>query len=193
MSRPVPILTRLACDCREDDQELLSFILNATSHAEANIAVNLFAERSSERAAVAAINAREILRELPTSPFSMGIEIGMLARTANLKPGRDGYKRHYEDDGGPYEITLVGDGNLCFDIQLSEGGDTIFLKPPTPTQDLVTPEALDLLLKHDTMLTEIVELTHAMGVVFNPSFYLSLDDWQREHAEDMLRDIGSLF
>jgi hypothetical protein len=33
----------------------------------------------------------------------------------------------------------------------------------------------------------------AMGIVFNPTFYLSLEDWTREYAEAALSELSELF
>ena len=38
-----------------------------------------------------------------------------------------------------------------------------------------------------------IELVKAMGIVYNPHFYLTIEDWQFEHAADSLGELEDLF
>jgi hypothetical protein len=60
-------------------------------------------------------------------------------------------------------------------------------------EDFVNPDVVDLLIESEHLLGSVVELVKYMGVVFNPRFYLSLDDFTLEHALEALAGLEELF
>jgi hypothetical protein len=61
------------------------------------------------------------------------------------------------------------------------------------TDNFLTPAVLELVVESDHLLDGMIELAKAMGLVFNPPFYLSLEDWRMDHAADMMQALGDLF
>jgi len=59
--------------------------------------------------------------------------------------------------------------------------------------DFVNPEVVDLVVESDALLDAVFDLVKYMGVVVNPKFYLSLDDFTLEYASDTLAGLGDLF
>jgi len=57
----------------------------------------------------------------------------------------------------------------------------------------VNPPVLDLLVNSPCLLGEVIELVRGMGVVFNPKFYLSLEDFYLEYASDAFDAIEDMF
>ena len=57
----------------------------------------------------------------------------------------------------------------------------------------MNPDVVDLLVTSGYLLDEVIELVKCMGVVFNPKFYLSLDDFRMENAAGVFEGIGDLF
>jgi hypothetical protein len=176
-----------------DEGDLLRIVLNAASVAEAHIAVGILAGRVEHRTLVAAVNVREILRELPASPFSMRVDTMTLARAADLMIERGSLRSIVADTDGGYEVFVLAEGNLCFEILVVADGESVFVRPSSAGEHLVHPEALELILSRGSMLDKIASLVKAMGMEFNPTFYLSLEDWTREHAEAALADLSELF
>jgi hypothetical protein len=175
------------------DGLLLRTAINATSTTEAGFALGLLGQSTPQRTLVGALNLREILRELPESPFVMRVDFEMLARIAGLKRrGQSWVKRLGRGKNAP-EIEVLGQGNLCYDVIVRVGPDMSLLKPGPVNGEYVQPDALDLLLANEDLLREVIELAKNMGVVHNPRFYLSVEDWQMEHAAESLRGIGDLF
>jgi hypothetical protein len=175
------------------DGVILRAAINATSTTEAGFAVGLLGESLPSRTLVGALNMREILRELPESPFVMCVDFETLARVAGLKRrGQSWVKRLGRGKGAP-EIELLGQGNLCYDVVIRVGSKTSLLKPGPVNGEYVKPDALDLLLANEDLLREVIELARSMGVVHNPRFYLSVEDWQMEHAAESLAGISDLF
>jgi hypothetical protein len=176
-----------------DEGDLLRIVLNAASVGEAQMAVGILAERVEHKTLVAALNVREILRELPASPFSMRVDTMTLARTADLMIERGSLRSIVADTDGGYEVVVLAEGNLCFEILVVADGESVFVRPTSAGEYVVHPEALELILSRGSMLDQMTTLVKAMGMEFNPTFYLSLEDWTREHAEAALADISELF
>lgn len=176
-----------------EDQDLVRILLNAASPAEANLAVVALRDFVPEKTLVTAVNLREVLAALPTCPCAMPMEIAQFARIAGLTKVRNAYTRLYEDEAGHYDLVVLGDGNLCYDIIVATSCGNVFLKPMPITSDLVHPDALGLIMRHDSLLDELISLTKSMGMVFNPPFYLSIEDWASENAEDAYDCFGDFF
>jgi hypothetical protein len=176
-----------------DDGVLLRTVLNAVSYAEAGFALGLLADRVPQRTLVAALNLRETLRELPISPFAVPVDLDSLARICGLTRGKGFWTTDGEDAGGRYAIEILGQGNLCYDVVLVAGKRRALLKPGPVTEDFVTPEALEMVLEHPKSLRDVIELMTAAGIVYNPRFYMALNEWRQEHAVESLQGLNDLF
>jgi hypothetical protein len=186
-------LATVAALAASDDGDLLRIVVNAASVGEAHLAVGILADRVEHRTLVSALNVREILRELPASPFAMRVDTMTLARTADLMIERGSLRRIVTDTDGGYEVVVLAEGNLCFEILVVADGESVFVRPTAEGEYLVHPEALELILSRGSILDQISSLVKAMGIVFNPTFYLSLEDWTREYAEAALSELSELF
>ena len=170
--------------------ELLRVAMNATSVTEANLALDLLVQMVPEKACVAACNVREVLKEIPASPFAMRVDEQTLATTLDLTREVASYSKHFCDDTSYSVLTA---GNLVLDIVVRGRGGSYYWSPASGADDLVDSGALDLALTSDYLLSGVLELITAMGLVCNPTFYLSMSDWHLENASDMFSDLGQLF
>lgn len=176
------------------DGAVLRTLINSVSTAEAGLALGILREHGvPDRTLVHALNLREALIELPASPFPMRTDFDSLAKVLDLRNRLGCYHKDYVFPGGRFRIELLGQGNLCYDIVVSVGKKRAFLKPAPIGEDFVRPEALDLILNSGEMLREVVEIVRSMQMVFNPSFYMSVDDWLMEHAAESILGINDLF
>lgn len=174
--------------------ELLRTLINSAITVEAGMALGIMRERGvPDRTIVHALNVREALIELPASPFPMRTDFASLTKVCGFTERLGCYHKDYVSAEGRFRIEVLGQGNLCYDIVLSEGRERAFLKPAPIGPDTVRPEALDLLLDKSNMLHEVIEIVRAMQMVFNPSFYMSVDDWLMEHAAESMLGIADLF
>ena len=176
-----------------DTGVLLNAVTNATSLTECGFAIELLRDRLPERTIVGALNLRETLDELPSTPFAMPMEFERLARVADLACRRTSWIQSGSGPDGAFELELLGQGNLVYDLVLHHGDDRAFFKPGPVGGTLITPLALDLVMRCDGLLRAIVELTKSMGVVYNPHFYMKIEEWQFEHARDSLGELSDLF
>lgn len=173
-----------------EQRDLLRVLLNSTSVAEANLALQVLMNSVPERTLVTACNLREVLNALPSSPFTMRVDEETLARAAGLK-------RHIAamgktlDDG--HELIVTTAGNLVLDLIIKYGDEKWFWNPIPVTDDYVNTAVLDALIASDHLLDEVLSLVHDMGVVVNPKFYVSLEDWHFEYAAEVFEGLGDLF
>lgn len=174
----------------DDTRELLRVLLNATSAAEANIVLDLLTEDVPKKSLVTACNLREVLRELPRSPFVMAVDSETLVKVAGLERDIAAFTKRL--DGG-VELTVTTAGNLVLDLIVKHGDEKYFWTPIPVVDDFVNPAVVDLLIEHETLLDEVIALVKAMGIVFNPTFYVALEDFALENATDAFDGLDQLF
>lgn len=173
-----------------ESRDLLRVLLNATSAAEANLALEVLKDNVPEKALVTACNLREVLRALPTSPFAMRVDEETLARAAGLERRIAAMGKELPDG---IELVVTTAGNLVLDVIVKFRGEKYFWNPVPVTDDYVNTNVLDLAISSDWLLDAVIDLTNCMGVVLNPKFYLSLEDWHLEYASDVFAGLGDLF
>lgn len=183
-------LTRIRTHYTGESRDLLQVLMNATSAAEANLAVGVLSKLIPDKALVAACNLREILHSMPSSPFPMRVDEDTLCRTAGLERRIAAMGRELPDG---IELIVTTAGNLVLDIIIKHRGEKYFWNPVPVTDDFVNTTVLDLIVESDHLIFAAMELATAMGVVFNPKFYLSVHDWHLEYASDVFEGLGDLF
>jgi hypothetical protein len=183
-------LAQLRPHYTDEARDLFRVLLNATSSAEANLALDVLRESVPEKVLVNACNLREVIRALPTSPFAMRVDEDTLAKTAGLERNIAALSRQLPDGT---ELAITTAGNLVLDVIVKVDGEKYFWNPVPVTDDFVHTEMVDLAVESDHLLNALIDLAHAMGVVFNPKFYLSLEDWHLDYAEDVFEGLGDLF
>jgi len=174
------------------DDALLTVVVNARSRVEANLALGILRENLTEKVLVAALNLREVLDSLPAYPCSMAVDEGILARLAGLKKVRSAWHKQLEDDED-VGLNVTTAGNFCFDLVLEIDDATYFWTPSTADEDIINPTLLEVLLDRPAILPAVIQLAKDMGLVFNPRFYMSLDDWNLDHLQDVFADFEALF
>jgi len=183
-------LTKIRPHYTPDTKYLFRIVLNATSVVEANIALDLLLKTVPEKTLVTAVNLREVLKSLPGSPFQMAVDEQTLVRVAGLEKRLAALSKTTPDG---YEIVVTTAGNLVLDLIVKNGSDKFFWTPMPRTNDYICPELMDHLVSSEWLLDDIIELIKAMGMVFNPTLYLSLDDWHLEYASETMEGLGDLF
>jgi hypothetical protein len=183
-----PALTDLRGYANTDDGPLVRAVLNAVSPSETGFALGLLSERIPHRTLVAALNLRETLRELPEAPFQMRVDFETLARIVDLTRRGLSWIKCVRADDPLIEIELLGQGNLVYDIGVRRGDRSSLLKPGPIRGDIIRP-----VLAAPELLQAVLEITTDMGMVHNPRFYLSVEDWQMEHAAESFGGISDLF
>lgn len=65
--------------------------------------------------------------------------------------------------------------------------------PKDSAEDFLNPEVIDLLMERPSVLGSVVALAHAIGLVFYPTFYLSLEDWREEYVQAAFDEVVEIF
>ncbi len=183
-----PMLERVRT-CIGADPDLVRVLLNATSWVEANLAAELLTKSVSEKELVTLANVREVVKELPRCPVSMGVDFERLARIWELEREDSAWVRSFNDSVGSFSIVLLGDGNCCYDIVVRVDERTLMWMPRNRDDDFLNPEIVDLALERPAILGAVIELVEAMGLTFYPLFYMSLEDWRQEYACDVFDEV----
>ncbi len=173
-----------------DTRYLFRILLNATSIVEASIALDLLLKSVPERPLVAAVNLREVLKSLPASPFPMAVDEQTLVRVAGLEKSLSVLGKRTPDG---YDVVVTTAGNLVLDLIVKKDDVKYFWTPIPVTSDFVAPALIEPIVSSDHLLESVIDLVVAMGVVFNPTLYLSLEDWRLEHATETMEGLSDLF
>ena len=171
-------------------RELFGVLFNTTSAAEANLALDILQPLVPEKPLVTACNLREVLRSLPASPFTMRIDEQVLIRTAGL--AKDIAVLHKVLPDG-IDLCVTTAGNLVLDLIVKAEGQKHFWSPVPVVYEFMNPDTLELVMDSEYLLGEVIELVKCMGMVFNPKFYLSIQDFHLEYAAEMMENLDELF
>jgi hypothetical protein len=174
----------------DENREMFRVLLNATSAAEAALALHVLDSDVPEKPLVTACNLREVLRSMPVSPFAMHVDEQTLTRTAALEKRTAALGKTLPDG---LDLVVTTAGNLVLDLLVKDGTTKYFWSPIPVVEDFVNPDVVDLLIESDYLLDGAIDLIKCMGVVFNPRFYLSLDDYTLEYAFDALAGLADIF
>lgn len=174
------------------EADMLKIVLNSTSNAEANFAIDVLKDRIPSRSLVTACNLREAIKDLPRCPIAMAVDFEQLERIWEMERVENSLCRSFDDPGGAYDIVLLGQGNLCYDIAIRTQATTVLWLALDPGEDLISHKAMDLVMSHETLLRNVVDLEQAMGLPFNPTFYFSLEDWHLEYAGTIFSELDDL-
>jgi hypothetical protein len=184
-------LSQLRPHCNLQTRELLGVLLNATSAAEASLALEGLKGLVPEKPLVTACNLREVLQALPASPFVMSTDEQTLAKVAGLTRDIAVLGKTLPDG---IEVCVTTAGNLVLDLIVRTAeGEKLFWTPIPVVNDFVNPRVVGLLLDSPYLLDEVIELVKCMGVVFNPKFYLSIEDFRLEYAAAAVIALDDLF
>jgi hypothetical protein len=146
---------------------------------------------SPASALVTACNLREVLQAVPPSPFVMSTDEVTLARVADLKRDIATLAKTLPDG---IEVCVTTAGNLVLDLIVrTADGEKLFWTPIPVELDFINPQIVSLLMESPYLLDEVIELVKSMGVVFNPKFYLSIEDFRLEYAAAAITAIDDLF
>ena len=173
-----------------ETKELLGVLLNATSAAEANLTLEVLRQLVPERVLVTACNLREVLRSLPASPFVMSADEQTLMRTAGLEKNIAAMRKILPDG---IELCVTTAGNLVLDVIVKFEGEKHYWSPIPVVYEFVNPVVVDLVINSDHLIDAIIDLAKCMGLVFNPKFYVSIEDFHLEYAAETIEDLEDLF
>jgi hypothetical protein len=183
-------LNQLRAFYTPENRDLFNVFLNATSAAEANLALEVLRGLVPEKPLVTACNLREVLRCVPSSPFHMAVDELTLVRTARLERDIAVLSKELPDG---IEVCVTTAGNLVLDLIVKADGEKHYWTPIPSGYEFANPALVELAVMSGYLIDEVIELIKCMGIVFNPKFYLSIQDFHMEYAAASIMDIEGLF
>lgn len=173
------------------DAELVRTLLNATSPIEVNLALALLRQSVAEEDLVRLVNLREILADVPTPPFTSGVELGVLARVLGYERTERSWRTFVEVPQGVCGLEFIGDGNAVGGIVMHTLEGRVVLHGSADS--ILSPAALEVLMRHRELADALLDALRELGMPIAPHFYLSMDDYLAEHAREGIAEIGKLF
>ncbi len=173
-----------------ESRDLLRVLMNAVSITEANLALQLLLETVPSKVLVRACNLREVICSLPKTPTSMRVSDTTLAEALGMECTVGSMGKTLPDGTNIWVMTA---GNLVLDIVVGVDDKRHYWNPVPVTDDVISGAIVDLLINSDYLLAAAIEMATTMGVVFNPKFYVSIEDWHLDNAADVLGGLEGLF
>jgi hypothetical protein len=138
------------------------------------------------------VNLRELLLELPPTPFPVGCELEILERVLGYEPADGSYRRAFYSKGGVFGLEFFGDANRVDRIELVSLRGHVVLRQGVET--IVAPDALEFFMESEDMGDMIVEALRNLGVPLTPRFYYSVSDYVMENGSVGTTEVfGELF
>lgn len=179
-------------DARQADLDVVGVVLGARSNAEAAIAFMLLRESFPPEALVMLANLRELIAEMPDTPFIASGGLDLLATARNYEPTGHSYRKLFESDHGIYGLEFVGSGSLCEAIIVHTATSRLVLRGDT--YSVIDAVMLNVLVNHQTLLDEILEALQLLGWPLEPKIHLVPDDFLAEYGAAAASEaFGELF
>jgi len=162
------------------DPDLVRDLLASRSMLDAGMAYTSLRGVIPDGALLMLANLREVIAEIPETPFLTGHPIEVLERTAEYERCDDSYRRFFDTERGGFTLEFIGQGTECEAIIVHAGacrfnvaGDMDYM---------LDTDVLDVVLEQRCVVDEIIRALQALGVPLDPRVYVTPDDFTTENA-----------
>ncbi len=162
------------------DPDLVRDLLVSRSTLDAAAAYTSLRGMVPDGALLMLANLREVIAEIPETPFLTGQPIEVLELVAGYDRCVSSYRRAFEVERGGFTLEFIGQGTECEAIAIEEGASRLSLAGDM--EFMIDPGVLDLALEHRTLIDEILRALQTLGVALDPAVYLTPDDFTAENA-----------
>ncbi len=162
------------------DPDLVAALLSAVSDTDAVVSFTLLRGTIPDEHLLMLINLRELLCELPESPFRVGEDLELLTRASRYEDTGRSRRRMFESAHGFFGIEFVGSGRLCEGIFVHTPACRMQLKPAGEYR--LDSEMITLFVSHRILLDAILEALELLGMPLSPAIYVTVDDFLTEHG-----------
>ena len=167
---------------RGQESDLVRTLVNARSTSEANLALVVLKDLVPDDSLVFFVNLRELLSELPPTPFSAGCELEILERVLGYEKGPGSYRRAFYSKGGVFGLEFFGEANRVDRIEIVSLDAHIVLREAE--DELVESDALETFLEYEDLGDTIVEALRNLGMPLSPRFYYTVADYVMENGAE---------
>jgi len=174
------------------DPETVAALLSATSDADAVVSFTLLRDSLADEQLLLLANLREVLFELPESPFRTGEALDLLARGGEYEDTGRSYRRRFESAHSVFGLEFVGRGNQCEGIFVHTPACRMQLGPDGDFR--LDADMIAVFVDQRIVLDALLEALALLGVPISPPIYLTADDFLSEHgASAASQAFGELF
>ncbi len=174
------------------DLEMVETLLVSRSSAQAFVAFSELRATFPERALVMLANVREVISEMPQTPFLAGTGMDLLEHACGYEWTGRSYRRLFESDHGLFGIEFLGAGTQCDGIVVHTLTGRLALHGDE--NNVIDHEMLQVLVRHEAVLDSVLEGLQTLGWPLEPRIYLTADDFIDEHRAAAAADaFGELF
>jgi len=187
VSRDLDALSRVPAD-----RDLVAEFLTSRSEAHAELAYMTLSRLLDGIELLALTNVRELLQDLPETPFHTGAELSMLARSLGYEPTGYSYRMRFENDpGSVYGLEFVGGGTTC-ELVVVHTMETRYPVHGT-AEHVLDPGVVHVLITNPSLMQRLLEAYDVLGIGITPRFYLQADEFVLENAAAAVEEIQSMF
>jgi hypothetical protein len=162
------------------DPDLVRDLLVSRSTLDAGMAYTSLRGVIPDGALLMLANLREVIAEIPETPFLTGHAIEVLALTADYERCDDSYRRLFETERGGFTLEFIGQGTECEAIVVHAGACRFDVAGDMDYT--LDSDVLDVAFEHRCVVDEILRALQALGVPLDPRVYVTPDDFTAENA-----------
>ena len=162
------------------DSRLVRTLLISRSTAEAELAYTALRGTVPDGALLMLANLREVIAEIPETPFLTGHPIEVLERSGGYERCESSYRQLFESEHGVFGLEFVGQGTECESIVVYT--TTEHLNVAGDMDSIIDPDVFDVALEQRSVVDEILRALQTLGVPLDPHVYVSPDDFTAEYA-----------
>lgn len=176
----------------EKDLDLVELLLTSLSAGEAVMAYSLLRDTLPSSALIALANLREIIAEIPETPFNAGTGLDALVSAAGYEPTGHSYRKMFEGEHGVFGLEFFGEGTRCDGIAVHTETSRLYLHGDQRSR--IDHLMLEIIVSYPELLDEILEGLQVLGIALEPRIYLTDSDFPAEHAASAAGQVmGDLF
>jgi len=187
--------TRRVFDMLENlvaDPDLVRALLTSRSTSRARSAYTALRAAVPDGALVMLANLREVIAEIPETPFLTGHPIEGLEHLGDYERCEHSYRRVFESERGVFGLEFMGEGTNCEAIVVHTASERFALGGDVDS--IIDQRVYRAALEHRTLVDEVLRALQVLGVPLDPRVYVSVDDFSAEYAAASVDDMfSSLF
>ena len=169
------------------DPDLVRTLLISRSTSKAAAAFCALRGVVPDTALLMLVNMREIIAEIPETPFLTGHPLDALESLDGYTRVEYSYRRTFEYDRGGFTVEFAGQGTECESIVIETGSRRLTLAGDMDS--LIDEEAFGLALEQHALFDEILRALQTLGVPLDPRVFVSPDDVTAEYAADSVDEM----
>jgi len=172
--------------------DLLPALLTSRSIEGAADAYRALRGTIPDGALVMLANLREVIAEIPETPFLTGRPIEVLEQLGGYERCERSYRRVFESERGVFGLEFVGEGTECEAIVVHTATERFALGGDVDS--IIDQRVFRAAVEHRTLIDEVIRALQTLGVPLDPRVYVSVDDFLAEYSAVSVGDMfGSLF